>query len=160
MSYTNSDGLRVLTGSDQGAELKQGVSAGAMVQTLVLDFDLTAVGTSFGASDINLNNPYIPANSLILRADLVMTTPATSGGSPTLDIGTYNSAGTAIDADGIDAAIALTALDLAGGETVRCDGAHLTTVGRVSVDAYIGLIRAVTTYTAGAGKLYIQYIKL
>ncbi len=159
MSYTNSDGLRVLTGIDQGTEKTQGTAAGPMVQTLVVDLTFTGIGSSFGASNIDLNNPFIPAGSLITRADLVMTTAATSGGAATLTLGTYNAAGTAIDADGIDATVALTAID-AIGETVRCDGAHLTTGGYVSENAYIGAIYGTAAYTAGVGKLYVQYIKL
>lgn len=159
MSYTNADGLRVLTNDDQGAVKTQGTAPTGMQQVLVMDITFTALGTTFGASNIDVNNPVIPANSLITSATLVMTSAATSGGTPTLDIGTYNAAGTAIDADGIDAAIALTAID-ANGETVRCDGAHLTTAGLVTVDAYIGVIRSATVYTGGVGKLYIEYVKL
>ncbi len=159
MSYTNADGLRVLTGPDKGATLTQGVTAISPVQQLVVDLTLTSLGTTFGASNINVQNPYIPAGSVIHRATLVMTTAATSGGAATLTIGTYNAAGTAIDADGIDATVALTAID-AIGETVRCDGAHLTTAGYVAENAYIGAIYATAAFTAGVGKLIIEYQKL
>ena len=159
MSYTNADGLRVLTNADQGAVKTQGTAVTGMTQVLVVDLTFTAIGSSFGSSNIDLNNPYIPAGSLIKRADLVMTTAATSGGSATLTLGTYNAAGTAIDADGIDATVALTAID-AIGETVRCDGAHLTVGGYIAENAYIGAIYATAAYTAGVGKLYIEYVKL
>lgn len=159
MSYTNADGLRVLTNDDQGVVKTQGISATPMSQVLVMDITLTSLGTTFGASNIDLNNPYIPAGSLIKRADLVMTTAATSGGAATLTIGTYNAAGTAIVAAGIDSAIALTAID-AIGETVRCDGTHTTTAGYVAENAYIGAIYATAAFTAGVGKLYIEYVKL
>lgn len=159
MSYTNTDGLRVLTGADQGAEKAQGVSASSMSQVLVMDITLTALGTTFTSTNIDLNNPYIPAGSLIKRADLVMTTAGTSGGSATLTIGTYNAAGTAIVAAGIDSAIALTAID-AVGETVRCDGTHTTVAGYIAENAYIGAIYATAAFTAGVGKLYIEYVKV
>ncbi len=159
MSYTNADGLRVLTNDDQGAIKTQGTAPGAMHQTLVVDLSLATLGSTFTASNIDLNNPVIPANSLILSANLVMTAAATSGGSATLTIGTYNAAGTAIDADGIDATVALTALN-AIGSTVRCDGAHLTTAGLITADAYIGAIFATAAFTAGTAKLYIEYVKL
>lgn len=159
MSYTNADGLRVITDADQGVVKTQGTSATAMHQTLVVDLTLTSVGTTFGAANIDLMNPYIPAGSLILSANLVMTTAATSGGAATLSIGTYNAAGTAIVAAGIDSAIALTAIDGIG-ETVRCDGTHLTTAGYVAENAYIGAIYATAAYTAGVGKLYIEYVKV
>jgi len=159
MSYTNNDGLRVLTNADQGAVKTQGTTGQDLKQVLVVDITFTSIGATFGAPNIDLNNPYIPAGSIITRAGLVMTTAATSGGAPTLDIGTYNSAGTAIVATGIDAAIALTAID-AVGETVRCDGSHTTTAGYVASDAYIGLKYNTAAYTAGVGKLYVEYVKL
>lgn len=159
MSYTNADGLRVLTNDDQGVVKVQGVSGTAMSQVLVMDITFTALGTTFTSTNIDLNNPYIPAGSLIKRADLVMTTAATSSGSATLTIGTYNTAGTAIVAAGIDSAVALTAID-AVGETVRCDGTHTTTAGYIAENAYIGAIYGTAAFTAGVGKLYIEYVKL
>ena len=159
MSYTNSDGLYVITGIDQAAERDLGTQVRGGINFLVIDIpDFTAIGSSFGASNIVPNSPTIPANALIINADLIMRTAATSGGSATLTIGTYNSAGTAIDADGIDATIALTAMD-AIGEVVQCDGAQVN--GTVTIGtsaAYVGLIYGTAAFTAGAGKLVIQYI--
>jgi hypothetical protein len=161
MSYTNADGLRVVTDTDQGVVKLQGTSSKAMRQVLVVDIPaFTAIGTTFGAANIDLLNPVIPANSVILSAMLVMTTIATSGGAATLDIGTYTAAGTAVAATGIDAAIGLTAID-AIGETVRCDGTLTTTAGWTgAADVYVGLKWNTAAYTAGAGKLYIEYVKL
>lgn len=162
MSYTNADGLRVLTGVDQGAELLQGGTAGSNRRTLIVDIPaFTAIGSSFGASDINVNHPFIPAGSVILGATLVMSTAADSAAdNATLTIGTYNAAGSAIDADGIDATIAQTAID-AEGDVVRCDGAQASGVlGYVSVDAYIGMIYGTAAYTAGAGKLIVEFAKI
>lgn len=159
MSYTNADGLRVLTNGDQGVELNQGQSAGSIRQQLVIDIPaFTALGTSFGSSNIDPMAPFIPAGSVILGATLVMTTAATSGGSATLTIGTYNAAGTAIDADGIDATVAVAALG--ANATVRCDGAHLTTGGYLTANAYIGAIYATAAFTAGAGKLIVEFAKV
>ena len=158
MSYTNADGLRVLTNADQGAVKTQGTAVTGMTQVLVVDLTLTSLGTTFTSTNIDLNNPFIPAGSLIKRADLVMTAGAT-GASSTLTIGTYNAAGTAIVAAGIDSAIALTAIDGIG-ETVRCDGTHLTTAGYIAENAYIGAIYGTAVFTAGVGKLYIEYVKL
>ena len=158
MSYTNNDGLRVLTNDDQGAVKTQGMAGTSATQVLVVDLTFTSIGPSFGAGNIDLNNPYIPAGSVILRADLVMTAGAT-GASSTLTIGTYNAAGTAIVAAGIDSAIALTAID-AIGETVRCDGTHLTTAGYIAENAYIGAIYGTAVFTGGVGKLYVEYRKL
>lgn len=161
MSYTNADGLYVLTHGGQGVTQKQGVTAVSPRQTLVVDLeDFTDIGTTFGASNLNPNMPFIPAGSVILGATLVMTTAATSDGSATLTIGTYNAAGTAIDADGIDATVAVTAID-AIGDVVRCDGAQASGVGGyVSVNAYVGALYATAAFTAGAGKVIIEYVKV
>lgn len=160
MSYTNADGLRVLTGSDMGAVGGEGVTTRGARQVLEIDITGTAVGSSFGASNIDLLAPTLPANCIIVNADLVITTPFTSGGAATLTIGTYNAAGTAIDADGIDATIAITAID-ADGDVVQCDGAQvsgLVTVGGAA--AYVGAIYGTAAFTAGAAKLIIEYIKV
>lgn len=160
MSYTNSDGLFVLTNGAQGDALHTGITEEG-VQFFVKDISsLAAVGSTFGSSNINPNDAVIPAGSVILGATLVMTDAATSDGSATLTIGTYNAAGTAIDADGIDAAIALTAID-ADGDVVRCDGAQAAGVaGYLSADAHVGLIYGTAAFTAGAAMLIISYKKV
>lgn len=160
MSYTNADGLFILTHGEQGKENKGGTTAIANRQVVTWDVNLAEVGTTFGAANIQANDAYIPAGSVIVGATLVAVNAATSGGAPTLTIGTYNAAGSAIDVDGIGAAIALTAIDGAG-EVVRCAGDQVTGVGGyVSVNAYIGAVRAVTTYTGGRLKLIVEYVKL
>jgi hypothetical protein len=162
MSYTNADGLYIRTRVDEGEPLLQGGSAESARQTLVVDIPaFTAIGSSFGSSNINPLHPVIPAGSVIVGATLVMSTAADSAAdNATLTIGTYNAAGTAIDADGIDATIAQTAID-AEGDVVRCDGAQASGVlGYVSADAYIGMIYGTAAYTAGAGKLIVEYVKI
>lgn len=160
MSYTNSDGLFILTDGAQGSIGGEGVSARSTRQTLVVDITSANTASTFGASNIDQLAPTLPANCIIVNADLVITSPFTSGGSATLTIGTYNAAGTAIDADGIDAAIALTAID-ADGDVVQCDGAQvsgLLTVGGAA--AYVGWNWGTAAFTAGAAKLIIEYIKV
>ena len=160
MSYTNADGLRVLTNDDQGATKLQGISATGMRQVLVVDLVGTSIGATFGATNIDLNNPYIPAGSLILSATLVATTAFDSAGeAATLTIGTYNSAGSAIVAAGIGSAITEAAVGT-NGLTVRCAGTHTTTAGYISENAYIGAIYGTEAFTSGVGKLYVEYVKL
>jgi hypothetical protein len=154
MSYTNADGLYVLTGTAQGTELEQGTSAVAISVTEQYEIDFTAVGTSYTANPMA---PVIPARSVILDAYLVMRTGATGAG--TLTIGTYTKAGDAVDADGIDAAIATTAID-ADNDVVQCDGAQVAGVVTVGSDAVqIGVIRTGAAYTTGRGRLYVTYNK-
>jgi hypothetical protein len=158
MSYTNADGLYTLTFKDKGAIVPQGVTAESPRQAMVVDLTLAQVGTSFGASNVTPNLPFIPAGSVLVGATLVITAAATSAGTPTLTLGTYDATGTAIDADGIDAAIAFTAID-ANGDVVRCDGAQVSGVlGYLTANAYIGPV-ASAAFTGGTAKLIVEYIK-
>lgn len=158
MSYTNADGLYVVTGTAQGAARDNGVTAKSDVKTLVFDIpDATAIGSS--DTDPQPNDAFIPANSCIVRASLIVTTAFTSGGAATLTLGLQEKDGTIIDADGIDATIALAAL--AANLAVACDGALVdgtATVG--SADAYLSVIYGTAAYTAGAAKLVLEYIEV
>lgn len=160
MSYTNADGLFVLTDGAQGAVNDEGVTVRGARQVITKKLSLAALGSSFGSSNIDPLEAMIPAGAIIVNADLVITDAATSGGSATLTIGTYNAAGTAVDADGIDAAIALTAID-ADGDVVQCDGAQVSGVVTVgSAPVYIGALYGTAAFTAGSAVLIIEYIKV
>ena len=160
MSYTNADGLFVLTDGAQGAVNDEGVTARGVRQVITKKLSLAAVGATFAAANVDPLEAMVPAGAIIVNADLVITDAATSGGSATLTIGTYNAAGTAVDADGIDAAIALAAID-ADGVVVQCDGAQVSgvvTVGTAPV--YIGAIYGTAAFTAGSAVLIVEYIKV
>ena len=155
MSYTNEDGLYVLSNGAEGTVANDGGALNS-VKYLVIDFpDATEIGSAAVAP--TGMEAYIPAGSYITKASLVVTTAWTSGGSGTLGIGLQTAAGVAIDADGIDAAIAKTAL--AADTAVICNGALVggtATIG--AADAYISFIYGTAVFTAGAGKLVIEYI--
>ena len=160
MSYTNADGLRILTNGDQGSVGGEGVTTRGVRQAIVVDITAANIGASFGASNIDPMAPTIPAGAIIVNADLVVTTPFASSGGGTLTIGTYTAAGAAIDADGIDNAIAVTAID-ADGDVVQCDGAQVSgilTVG--NAPAYIGWLYGTAVFQSGAAKLIVEYIKV
>ena len=160
MSYTNADGLFILTNGAQGAANDEGVTARGVRQVITKKLTLADLDSSFGASNIDPLEAMIPAGAIIVNADLVITTAATSGGSATLTIGTYNAAGSAVDADGIDAAIALTAID-ADGDVVQCDGAQVSGVVTVgSAPVYIGALYGTAAFTAGEAVLIVEYIKV
>lgn len=157
MAYTNDDGLRVLMHGDQGTVRTVG---GTVDHQFRAKIDLTALGTSVTSADIDAYDAVIPAGSVITSAVLVMTDAATSGGSATLTIGTYDAAGSAIDADGIDAAIALSAID-ADNDVVRCDGAQAAGVGgKLAADAHVKAIYGTAAFTAGTAELVIEYTKV
>lgn len=113
----------------------------------------------------------IPANARIKEATLTVITAFAGGTS--YDIGLYQEDGTVIDADGIDAAIALAAINTAGNR-VRSDGALVssftvdaTSVSTTEPPAYtaptIGaaagqiVVAATGTFTAGKARLRVVY---
>lgn len=157
MSYTNSDGLFVLTDGDQGAVKDNGGALGATKVLVVEIPDATKLAVAQVAP--TPNDAFIPAGAYITSATLVVTTAFTSGGNATLGLGLFTLANAAIDADGIDAAIAKG--DLAANKAVPCNGtlvAGTATVG--AANAYVGVLYAANAYTAGAGKLVIEYIEV
>jgi hypothetical protein len=97
----------------------------------------------------------IPAYSKITSATLEILTAFAGGTS--YDIGLEEEDGTAIDVDGIDAAVALAAID-ARGDVVVCNGALVG--GVLSTGAAAGklTVAATGTFTAGKARLVVNYI--
>ena len=156
MSYVNADGLEVLTAGEQGTAAKRGTSLSSQKKSLVMPITGTEVPSSVATPQDH--DAFIPAGSYITSASLIVTTAFTSGGSATLTIGTYTQAGAAVDADGIDAAIALAAIG--ADKAVACDGAAVggtATVG--GADVYGEAIYGTAAFTAGEAKLVIEYIE-
>ena len=157
MSYTNADGLFVLTDGDQGA-VKDNGGALAATKVLVIEIpDATKLGAAQTAP--TANDAFIPAGSYITSASLVVSTAFTSGGAGTLGLGLFTLANGTINATGIDVAIAKG--DLAANKAVACNGALVGGVATVgAADAYVGALHTSTAFTAGAGKLVIEYIEV
>jgi len=157
MSYTNSDGLFVLTDGEQGAVKQNGGSLGATKFLVVEMPDASTIGSV--QVPPTPNDAFIPAGSYITKATLVVQTAWTSAGSATLNIGLYKSNNTAGDADGIDATIALAAL--AADKAVICNGAQVGGTAALGADnLYVGFRYGTAAFTAGAAKLVIEYIEI
>lgn len=155
-TWTNSDGLSVGFGAHNSKNPNAAtVRTQGNVETLQMILDYDTLPAAAGTAPSSKSIP-IPANSVILRATLQTITDWATADSATLDIGTVNSAGTAIVQDGIDAAIAASALDT--GDTVICDGAQIgVDVG--TSDAYISCEVNTGTFTTGQSQLTIEYVK-
>lgn len=156
MSYVNADGLEVLTAGEQGTPAKRGTSLSSQKKSLVMNITGTEVPSSVATPQDH--DAFIPAGSYITGAHLLVSTAFTSGGSATLTIGTYTQAGAAVDADGIDATIALAAIG--ADKAVACNGAAVggtATVG--GADVYVEAIYGTAAFTAGEAKLVIEYIE-
>lgn len=158
MSWTNADGLTVLMHEEQGTVQTTGKTVVGIRKALVVDLDDATALVDTYSSAAGPNDAFIPANALIVSAHFVVDTAFTSGGAATLDIGLFNAAGTAIDADGIDADIALAAL--AADDAVVCDGILVGIANVGAADAYVGFSYETAVFTAGSGKLVIEYVEV
>jgi hypothetical protein len=120
------------------------------------------VTSSVTAASFHPQSIRIKRGSRIRSAHFQVHTAFTSGGSATLTLGTYKAQtpATVDDQDGIDAAIALTAID-AIGDIVVCDGALVNGVVSVGATANddVELVALYTTaaFTAGTGTLTVEY---
>lgn len=153
-TFTNSDGLTILTNEDQGRVATKGGKAPNVTYERELRFDLDA--TALPAAGGQTFDVFVPAGSYIESARLIVTTAFAGGTNVTIGLAQRN--GTPIDADGIDATVATAAL--AANKVVRCDGALVGGADGVGAnDAYV-YAAASGTYTAGRATLIIKYIDL
>jgi hypothetical protein len=151
-TWTNSDGLIVGFGTHSvDGQRPAEVSEEGNIREIEIEFTYDNFPTAV-ASDGGLG--YMPAGSYLLDAYLRVSETFTS--ETALNIGTEQSDGTDIDADGIDAA--LDAAALVAGAVIACDGADIGSVVDASNDAYF-LVSASGNATAGKAKLVVRYIE-
>lgn len=156
-TWTNSDGLEVGFGprdssNENGATVE--TKGNVEVFQMVLDYDNLPAASGTAPSTKSIP---IPAGAVINDAVLQVLDAFDAAGAATLTIGLKEADGSVIDADGIDASIALTAID-ADGDTIQCDGALVgTDIG--SEDGYIACAVGTGPYTAGRAVLTIEYTR-
>ena len=122
---------------------------------MYIDYQEVNAGLPVDNADTDAGTLVIPANSFIKNAYFEVGVAFTSGGSATLELGVETVAGGVVDADGIDS-IAVAALTV-GSWTVN-DGALVgATVG--AVDVQVSVDDATATFTAGKGRLVIEYME-
>ena len=168
--WENSDGLAVGFGTHSSDNDVPAVIGGTgAVKTAQVELKdataLEAVG-SLTVASFPPQGITIPRGSRILEATFQVKTAFTTSASGALNIGTntgrVDGAYTADDENGIDAAIAVTALD-AVGAVVACDGALVAGVTSAGAAATsdVQLCFGYTTgvFTAGAGVLTVRYIE-
>lgn len=157
MSYVNKDGLLVKTNGAEGDIVPGGATAVSKKQFLDLEIEAKNIGSS---AVIKADDAYLPVGAYITGAWLLVDEALTSGGSATLTIGLYKDDGSAIDADGIDAAIALSAMDAAG-DVVKCDGAAVGGVVQTSTanKTYVGFTYGTAAFTGGKFRLIVEWVR-
>ena len=161
MTWSNEDGLIVRYGTERSAVLKNGGQSTVAHKTLIHKFDFNDIAPT----DVTVPNPNeaaLPADSVITRATLYVTTGFV-GPTGVLDIGLKVAAGTNTDDQGIDSAIAVTALDVVG-DTIICDGDYIVdsdlTAKRLTAPQYIMTTWDTAAFTAGAATLVVEYLEL
>lgn len=143
--WINNDGLRVRFGVEE-AWVARGGAVQPNGEDLQITFKVPLASAATGSALIpRTHGIFIPAGLRIEEVEIVNDVAATSGGSATLNIGLNRTdTTTAIDADGLVAALALTAFDVAGETTVL-------RVGSTGAGALIG------TTTANPGVLVFDW---
>lgn len=157
----NADGLRYRYGLDtqKGAQVGATCNYGCYKQVVcILEASRMVIGGGLIGGEANT---MIPAGSFIREAVFIVTEAFDSGTTATLDLGLGLVDGTYTggDEDGIDAAVAETAIDTAG-KAVLCDGAYVNsaTAGVTSVNLWPTYDVDTAVYTTGKGLLIITYI--
>jgi hypothetical protein len=152
-NLTNEDGLIVEFGTNRSDVVTDGTTQGQAEHMLTMYIDsqaLVAVGDS-AREDV----ARLPEHALITSAWFVAESAWT--GTGTLDIGTADSAGSAIDANGLFAAIDVDVALAAAGDAVVGAGVLADGTDIIAEDSWV-YATASGTVSAGVGTLYIRYI--
>lgn len=167
MVWQNDDGLNVRFGLEK-SEVGKGGELPSVGDEIEVRIKIT--GTDVPAADAPVETvpeAGLPTGSYITSAVLHVTTPFTSGGAATLDIGLFHDDGdgtySVYDLDGIDAAIAITAID-GDGDQVASDGALVGSgagalAGTGDRPVYVSTGWGTAAFTAGEGVLVLKIRK-
>lgn len=163
-TYLNADKLYRKYGTSQAGATATGNQGGKLhsvgaLNTAEFIIDLTTLSTT---PTIIEDNFVFPKNARIESVEVVAHTAATSAGAATLDIGLVQQTdrSTAIDADGLVAAMAKTAIDTSGEKTTLVVGG--TGAGALigTTNATPGLVTAnygTAAFTAGVLRVRINW---
>jgi hypothetical protein len=148
----NADGLTQAYGTAEANVETGGKVVEGQYSKLVINFDYADLNST---TEEIVSEQVLPDNVNLKSAELYIST-AFVGATGTLSIGLIQAddRSTAIDADGIDATIAVTAID-AIGDTVSCDGALIGTV--ITEPGLVTMTNGTADFTAGVGKLTLTY---
>lgn len=162
--WANPDGLDVYYGrrptENHIASTVNAANGRKIVQMYVRGEDIVASVADDAAGVADTRGVVIPAGAVIEQATLTVSETFTSGGAATLDIGLVNaSTGLVLDMNGIDAAVAIAALDAS--DLVKCDGALVFPTAAAPLAAAQRVLFGYGTaaYTAGSAKLTITYFE-
>lgn len=156
MVWTNNDGLRIKFGAEKTVPALGGESStDGMNRTVTLNVDWDDLA-AFGTEKVISEGVFIPSGAVLLSSEFHVST-AFAGTDATLTLGLVDEDRvTEYDADGIDVAVAQTALT--AGATIVNDGAA---VGKVIANSGTPVMITATVgtadFTAGKGQLVVKY---
>lgn len=161
MAWTNDDGLRVRFDNEKvTGNTGEGHYPGAGPEQVV-EIDIPDATALTSSAAIVAEGVTIPSGARISKVEVVAETACTSGGAAVLNVGLHRlDRTTAIDADGLVAALALTSIDASGDvvELVQGSTGHGALVGTTLANA--GMFVAyygTAAYTAGALKVRVSF---
>lgn len=175
--WQNADGLQVKFGNywsdpKNFANRPFALNVDGAVKQVEIDYDLTQIPTGTVSYHADLNNDgtldgwsdedfFLPAGSSIVRVTLVATVGATGGTSFT--VGTYRQTGAAVAATGLITATegVIANIATAGQRVLGAGSLTSATAGTAGVGANNVCVGVATTgtFTAGKGKIVIEYIE-
>lgn len=159
MVWLNDDGLTVKFGTEE-ADAGKGGAYSTLGALRMAEVEITGTSIASTATLVD-RHTIIPSGARIEKVEVVAETAFTSGGAATLDVGLVDQdETTAIDDDGLVAALALTSIDADGDvvELVQGSTGHGALVGTTTSNAgYLTVHYGTAAYTAGVGKVRVYY---
>lgn len=173
--WYNSDGLKVRMPGYHGQKrvrknVAKEVRTAGHVRQLHIPYDLTLIPTTTTSYTTDRNNDgtvdgfnsgdvFIPAGAVVLSARLFASETAVGGTE--IEVGGYQEGGTVIDRDGLITAANAATASMAATEMVIGTGNDVADAngedGVGNLNYYVG-IYANGTFTAGKGKIVIEYV--
>lgn len=165
-TWTNSDGLSVGYGRLTSRNKNAGtVRTMGNEEMLVMEIAYDAMPLASGTARTSKDTP-IPAGSYITKATLnVLSTFADADANPTMTIGLVNSAGTAIDVDGLfagltEASVQLVAPQVVEGDVATYGGALVNGIDHIgAADGYVNVDLDTGAWDSGLAQLTVWYIR-
>ena len=157
--WSNNDGLAVGFGTrTETSHCAYKLDDEGELSTIYLRFKGEDLGDAVAATDdAVVYGPVIPNGSTIIDATLeVIEAFDSAGDAGVLDIGLYTPAGSEVDDDGIDSAVAQAAID-AIGDTIACDGADVATVVATAGGVKVAASYDTAAFTAGEAVLKVRF---
>ena len=167
-TWTNSDGLVVGFGTHTADYHVPGVYKGANGETTcVYEVNLADMPDTFAATNRAPQEVIIPRGSIVTGGYIQTLVAATSGGSATMDLGTWGTGDSVDDADGLKVDVAVAELAnvgdvgiLDGALIADADDSGLACAGATSnSDVVLAASYETAVFTAGRVRIIVKYVE-